>query len=113
MEFCFEDTSSYSVSGIHTGNPTTKYYFSCDDDKLPTYEKEFIREFLNHTFKGEKATLIEKQHQCYIVGNGVVVTLIKKNKGFISELNKYNKAASEIEKENKEQMKLQMKMEGF
>lgn len=80
MEFCFEDTSSYSISGIHTGNPTTKYYFSCDDDKLPTYEKEFIREFLNHTFKGEKATLIEKQHQCYIVGNGVVVTLIKKIK---------------------------------
>ena len=113
MEFCFEDTSSYSISGIHTGNPTTKYYFSCDDDKLPTYEKEFIREFLNHTFKGEKATLIEKQHQCYIVGNGVVVNLIKKNKGFISELNKYNKAVSEIEKENKEQMKLQMKMEGF
>ena len=37
----------------------------------------------------------------------------EKNKGFISELNKYNKAASEIEKENKEQMKLQMKMEGF
>lgn len=113
MDFCFEDTSSYSVSGVHSDSPVTKYYVSCGDDKLPTYEKEFIREFLNHTFKGEKATLIEKQHQCYIVGNGIVVTLTKKNKDLISELNKYNKTASEIEKKNIEQMKLQMKMEGF
>lgn len=113
MEFCFEDTSSYSVSGIYSDSPVTKYYISCGDGKLPTYEKEFIREFLNQVFNGEKAVLIEKQHQYYIIGNGVVVTFIKKNRDLISELNRYNKEAIKLEKKNKEQMKLQMKMEGF
>ena len=113
MEFCFEDTSSYSVNGIHSDNPVTKYYISCKNGKLPTHEKEFIREFLNHVFNGEKATLIDKQHQSYIIGNGVVVTIHNKNKDLINELNRYNKEAIKLEKKNKEQMKLQMKMEGF
>lgn len=113
MEFCFEDTSSYSVNGIHSDNPVTKYYISCKNGKLPTHEKEFIREFLNHVFNGEKATLIDKQHQSYIIGNGVVVTFTRKNKDLINELNRYNKEAIKLEKKNKEQMKLQMKMEGF
>lgn len=113
MEFCFEDTSSYSVNGIHSDNPVTKYYISCKNGKLPTHEKEFIREFLNHVFNGEKATLIDKQHQSYIIGNGVVVIIHNKNKDLINELNRYNKEAIKLEKKNKEQMKLQMKMEGF
>ena len=113
MDFCFENTSSYSINCIHSDSPVTKYYISCDDGKLPTHEKEFLIEFLNHTFNGEKAVLVEKQHQCYIVGNGIVVTIIKKNKDFISELNRYNKGVSELKRKNKDQMKLQMKMEGF
>lgn len=61
----------------------------------------------------EKSSFNRKQHQYYIIGNGVVVTFIKKNRDLISELNRYNKEAIKLEKKNKEQMKLQMKMEGF
>lgn len=113
LDLSFQNTSSYNKTGIHSNKEVSKYYLSCENDKLQEYEKDFIKEFLECTFKGKKVTLINKKNENYIVGNGKIVYIQNINKELINIVNKYNKKAIEVEKYNEEQMKLQLKMEGF